>query len=94
MDYDLLPPGATFNLTKLGEKNPNPRGYPKEYLVMKIATVSPKKYIINGVDQVSLFFTGYKGDWFITSPLVSFDIETLKFETMNSYYQLECLDVP
>lgn len=91
LDLDLLMPGGIYNLIKLDSKTPSPIGYPDKYTVMKICIVTPMEVVVNNNDEAFLFCENYRGEWFRTSLIVKFDIKTLKFETLNSYYQLECI---
>lgn len=93
MDYDLLPDDGLYTLIKIGEKFPSPLGVFSKYVVIKNASVIPKVYGEHNI--VCLTFAKHRmSEWFITSPLINFNIKTLKFETFNSYYQLECTYVP
>ena len=90
LDLDLLPPMATYNLIKLGAKKSSSLGYPDKFTVMKICRTTILYYPDTGVH---LYCQSYRDDWFVTSPIIGFDIKTLKIETLNSFYQLECIGV-
>jgi hypothetical protein len=91
LDLDLLPPNAIYTLIKTGAKKSSPLGYPdQEWTVLKLARLDTMEHDAG----ISVLLTSIRdGSWFVTSPVIKFDIETLTFETLNSYYKLECLSV-
>lgn len=95
LDLDLLPPNATYNLYKTGEKRASPYGYPSTFVVIKDAKLQVHSFydLKEGAVVVPLLNSPRYDSFFKTSPIIKFDIETLEFETFNSYYRLECLSI-
>jgi hypothetical protein len=93
LNLDLLIPGGLYNLIKLDSKVPSQRGYPDKYTALRMCRATPIEFVLDEHrnTEAVLFLENYRGEWFRTSPIIKFDIKTLKFETLNSYYQLECI---